>query len=329
MSNILYGTLVSKRSPRVSVIIPAHNAADYIRETLDSVLSQTFDDLEIIVINDGSPDEARLEQELAPFLPHIIYIKQGNQGVSCARNAGIRIARGIYLAMVDADDVWKPNYLEVQTGFLDRNPQAVLVYPNAEIFGDGPGAGEDFMARSPSDGDVTFESLISLKCNVMVSVTARKDAIVRVGMFDEKLRSCEDFDLWLRLARSGGIILYHREKLVRYRRHPGSLSSDPVWMCEHALKVFDKLELMGDLSESERSLVKDQRKLFQARKSLTEGKRALGAGDVDTAVDLIAEANRFYNKRKLGVALFFIRHAPRLTRQFQRFRERNELARQT
>src|ERR1044071_9453875 len=102
------------RSPLVSVIVPAYDVAEFIAEALDSVLAQTFDDYEIIVINDGSPDTKDLERALAPYLSRIVYIKQENRGVSAARNTGIKAARGSLIAFLDADDTWLPNYLEVQ-----------------------------------------------------------------------------------------------------------------------------------------------------------------------------------------------------------------------
>jgi glycosyltransferase involved in cell wall biosynthesis len=101
-------------SPLVSVIIPAYDVAEFIGEALDSVFAQTFTDYEVIVINDGSPDTAKLERALAPYLSRIVYLKQENRGVSAARNTGINAARGSLIAFLDGDDVWLPNYLEVQ-----------------------------------------------------------------------------------------------------------------------------------------------------------------------------------------------------------------------
>src|SRR3954451_475135 len=123
--------------PVVSVIIPAYKAVPFIRETLESVFAQTFERFEVIVVNDGSPDTIELEAVLAPFSTRIVYLEQENRGLSGARNSGLRFARGEYIALLDADDIWEPDYLEVQLGFLERDGQAVLVYPNAKIFGSG------------------------------------------------------------------------------------------------------------------------------------------------------------------------------------------------
>src|SRR6185369_9743326 len=227
----------NQKAATVSVVIPAYNSARYITQALDSVKAQTFSDYEVIVVNDGSDDRDELEAQLASHSLQIIYISQDNKGVSAARNAAINVASGEFYAQLDADDQWLPNYLQVQLAFLADNPEVALVYPNATIIGDVAGVELEFMKISPSEGEVTFESLIRERCLVMTSVTARIDAIREAGMFDENLRSCEDFDLWLRMVKNGARLAYHRQQLVLYRRHERSLSSDRVWMTRHLLAV--------------------------------------------------------------------------------------------
>ena len=108
--------------------------------------------------------------------------------------------------------MWERDYLQHQLRELEDRGLTV-VYPNATIFGDTRLAGRRFMDVHPSSGPVTIESLVTQRCNVMVSVLARRDAVVDAGMFDESLRSSEDFDLWLRIVRAGGQIGYHRRPL--------------------------------------------------------------------------------------------------------------------
>ena len=100
----------TNQKPAVSVIIPAYKVAPFIGDTLRSVLSQTFSNYEVIIINDGSPDTEQLEAELKPYLDQIIYVKQENRGAGAARNAGLRVARGEYVAFLDGDDQWFPNF---------------------------------------------------------------------------------------------------------------------------------------------------------------------------------------------------------------------------
>src|SRR5678815_330847 len=129
------------KTPAVTVVIPAYNSARYIKQTLDSIKAQTFTDYEVIVVNDGSADHEELEQILSSHALSIIYISQENKGVSAARNAAIKVGRGEFYAQLDADDQWTPEYLEVQLGILNDNPDVTLVYPNATIIGDGSTSG--------------------------------------------------------------------------------------------------------------------------------------------------------------------------------------------
>src|SRR5215210_7974852 len=114
-------TIPADTPPTVSVIIPAYNAAKYIGQALNSVFDQTFRSHESIVINDGSPDTVELERELEAYGANIQYIKQGNRGAAAARNAGLLSARGEYVAFLDADDRWRPNFLKEQIEFLKLN----------------------------------------------------------------------------------------------------------------------------------------------------------------------------------------------------------------
>ena len=148
------GQNVPANSPKVSVIIPAYNIANYVAETLDSVNSQTFKDYEVIVINDGSPDSIEFEKVLKPYFESIIYLKSVNIGAGAARNIAIEHSRGELLAFLDGDDVWLPKFLESQVNFLEKN-SFDLVYADADLFGDSRLAGKTYMQTSPSVGEAT------------------------------------------------------------------------------------------------------------------------------------------------------------------------------
>lgn len=301
-----------REAPAVTIVIPAYNAARYIGQTLDSVKAQTFSDYEVIVVNDGSNDQAELEQILQHHPLPIIYLAQENKGVSAARNAAIKIAKGKFYAQLDADDQWTPDYLEVQLGILSDNPDVALVYPNATIIGDGLDGGLEFMKITPSEGEVNFESLVRQKCTVMTCVTARMSAIREAGMFDESIRSCEDFDLWLRIVKNGGRIIYHRRILVLYRRHEGSLSSDRVWMVRNLLAVFEKSAGTFDLTPAERKILTEEISSNRATLELFEGKRALSSRGTGVALVHFEKANEDLRSPKLTLVIFFLRHLPRL-----------------
>src|SRR5262249_16341066 len=147
----------------------------------------------IIVINDGSPDGDALESRLANAARRINYIKQANAGPGGARNTGIRAARGQFIAFLDADDYWTPDYLSEQMKFLREHPNTDMVYTDALIVGETPLAGHTFMQETPSRGDVTLEGLLDERCTIILSgVVARRRAIVKAGMFDENFRQSED-----------------------------------------------------------------------------------------------------------------------------------------
>jgi GT2 family glycosyltransferase len=309
------GMIVSantEKAPAVTVVIPAYNASRYIAQALDSVKAQTFTDYEVIVVNDGSDDREELERILDAHPLPLIYLSQENRGVSAARNAAIKIARGGFYAQLDSDDQWTPDYLEVQLGTLNNNPDVALVYPNATIIADDLADEMEFMQKCPSEGEVTFEALVEQKCIVMTSVTARMKAIKDAGAFDENLRSCEDFDLWLRIVKNGGRIVYHRRRLVLYRRHEGSLSSDRVWMTRHLLAVFEKSANTFNLTPAETETLNKQLTSTRAMLRLFEGKRALTTGGASTALVHFQEANEHLRSPKLSLVIVLLRHMPRL-----------------
>src|SRR5262244_3185791 len=151
----------SRRSPLVSVVIPAYNCSSYIREALESVFANTFTDHEIIVINDGSSDTAELERALERYRPQIIYLPIPNGGPSAARNAGISIAQGRFIAFLDCDDVWHPEFLARQIESLERDALD-LVCSDMVMF--GPNLGEEyrFMSVTPCSPP-TVENLLADK----------------------------------------------------------------------------------------------------------------------------------------------------------------------
>ena len=298
----------------VSIVVPAYNVAPFMTETLRSVFAQTYTDYEVIVVNDGSPDTEELEQVLAPYRSRLRYITQENRGVSAARNTALRAARAPLIALLDGDDVWEPDYLAVHVDMMQRDPTIDVLYGNALQFGNVPNGGRHFMDVCPSDGAVTFEALVAERCNVFVSVLARREAIVRAGMFDEDLHGVEDFDLWLRIVKGGGRITYHRRPLARYRKRPGSLSSDTTLMMQQILRVFDKVEQTLHLTSTELATLKRQRAYYRAALRLEEAKTAFVRRDLQSAMRGLAEANQFLNRWKLRFVMLLMRCAPRILR---------------
>lgn len=312
----------------VSVLIPAYNVAAYIKETLDSVFAQTYPHYQIVVINDGSPDTPALEEVLAPYLERITYIKQQNRGLSGARNTGIRAAKGNLVALLDGDDIWMPEYLEEQVKYLREHPEYDLVYCNARFFGDSIYDGMEYMKLCPSDGEATSAAIISRRCHVFVSVMARKEALAAIG-FDEGLRSCEDFDCWIRFTAAGHRIGYQRGILVLYRKHKASLSANPTWMAEHNIKVLSKSLSLWPPEAEEARLLREARDIKTAELESTRGKVALQKGEIDSSVLHLRAANAFYRSAKMTAVIAVLSHAPWLaisafklrTRLFRAYRD--------
>jgi glycosyltransferase involved in cell wall biosynthesis len=310
-----------KDAPLLSVIIPAYNVSRYIAEALDSALAQTYSNIEIIVVNDGSPDTEELERVLLPYQGKFIYLKHENRGISGARNTAVRVARGKYVALLDADDSWLPGYVAVQTAIMEQDPTIDVLYPDGEIFGEVAETGHTYMETCPSVGEVTFAALLRQECNVMICATIRRDTLLRLGMFDEDLRSVEDFDLWLRVVKSGGKISYHRQVLARHRKRMGSLSSNDVAMRTYGLKVLDKTRDTMVLTPFEASELKQARDRFQADLHLTQGKIALVQRDFAKSAALVKEANRHFKSVRLDFFGLLLRTVPSLVRAVYQFRE--------
>jgi glycosyltransferase involved in cell wall biosynthesis len=296
------------------VIVPAYNAARFIREAIESVFAQTFRDYELIIVNDGSPDTDDLAAAIAPYRRRLVYIEQENRGPAGARNTGIRAARADYVALLDSDDCWLPTLLEEQLSLLRQEPPADLVYSDALVIGGRVSGTRTCMARCPSEGPVTLESLLSEQCSViMPTVVARKQALIQAGLFDESFRAAEDFDLWLRLAYNGARMRYQRRVLARYRLLPNSLSSSRTGMFRGQVRALEKLEKTFDLASAPSALLRQRRERAQALVALYQGEEYLFQGQLDRASQCFEMANGFFRSTKLRATLLGLRFAPRLT----------------
>jgi glycosyltransferase involved in cell wall biosynthesis len=301
------------RPATVSVIIPAYRAAKFISQAIQSVKVQTFVDHETIVINDGSPDTDELEQKLETCGAPLVYLKQENSGPSGARNAGLRAARGEFVAFLDADDYWRPDFLREQVSFMRANPDVDLVYSDALIVGDTRLAGRRFMEVVPSNGRVTFRSLLEERCTIVLSsVLARRATIIDAGMFDEAFRLSEDYDLWLRMAKAGASMAYQKKVLLCRRYHSEGLTADAPRLFRSALEVLDKAWRENAMTDGERAALDRRKEKLKAYIRLERGKRDLVSGQFGAAAQAFEDANRFYRSLKLRLVLFWLRVAPNL-----------------
>ncbi|MEL6815820.1 MAG: glycosyltransferase family A protein [Cyanobacteria bacterium J06598_3] len=223
--------------PKVTVIIPAYNNIEYLPAALNSALGQTFTDIEIIVINDGSSDSTE-QWMLNQHDSRITLLSQENQGKSAARNRGIAHSKGDYLAFLDADDLWEPTKLEQQVRRLDSNPQAGLVYTWTAL-ADEQGRATGRLLDSPAEGNV-WQALILkniLACGSTPMV--RRQCFDEVGFFSPDLPLAQDWDMWIRIAARYDFALI-KQPLVRYRKHPGNTSARWELMQACSCLVLDR-----------------------------------------------------------------------------------------
>ena len=300
--------------PRVTVVIPSYKTASLIGACLDSVLAQTFTNLEVIVVNDGCPDTVELERVLQPYLPRITYIKQANKGAAGGRNTAIRHARGEFLAFLDSDDTWYPDHLSHQMTLFDDEPALDLVYANSLIV--TPHREWPFMDDCPSHGEANFEALVVERCQIPVStVVARKSAILKAGLFDESLQRCDDYDMWLRTAFYGGKISYTQRIEARLAGgRPGALGQSNTKMLKAYWDILEKTLRSLPLTDTQARLVQRRAAEIKAHYFWEEGKVQLYKWQVDKARECVSEANRFFRMPKLGLVLLGLRLAPRTTR---------------
>lgn len=312
--------------PQVSIIIPAYNIAKYIAETLNSVFIQTFNNFEVIVINDGSPDTNELEKALKPYFDKIVYLKQENVGAGAARNLGIENSHGELLAFLDGDDIWLPEFLESQVKFLEENDYD-LVYSDAVMFGGSFYDGKNYMQDALSDGEANFESLLDLRCNVITSGTvARKQKVVEAGMFEwEKVRA-HDFILWLRIAKAGGKIGYQKKVLLKYRVRIDSLSGNSVQRVQREIDVFHRVLKLIELNEQQKGIVEKHLTRLNAEMEIEKGKSFLLQKDFMSARQSFEKGNQYRHSAKLNLIILGLRIAPNLLLKFYQSRRAGEIA---
>jgi glycosyltransferase involved in cell wall biosynthesis len=300
---------------RVAVIVPLYRAS-YLEHALRSVLAQTRCPDEVIVVDDGSPDRAEIERAIAPFGNRITLIRQSNQGAAAARNRGIAATTAEFIAMLDADDEWFPQFLAEQLQLLTADPSLDLVYSDGVVTGQTRLAGQRFMVSCPSEGPVTLESLLAQRCTVLLSsVVARRQAIIETGGFDLAIRRGQDFDLWLRMAYRGAHIAYQRKVLVVRRVHDDNLSGTAINEQERPLRVLEKTLRTMTLSPQQRAIAQGRIRSLSASLARERGKLFLEQADFASARREFELAARGEFSWKIVGTLAGLRVAPHLVRR--------------
>lgn len=223
---------------KVSVIIPTYNRASYVREAIDSVLNQTYKDIEIILVDDGSTDGTR--EVVQPYIDKrkIQYFYQENLGPSATRNAGLKLATGRYIKFLDSDDFLYPEQIERQVADTKEEPDAVSISDFCVLKPNGTMTNmEIYLVKR----ELQFASFVESNRGVIHAFLTPKHLIDRVGGFDETLSNCEDLDLWIRILQEGAYMKHLSFVGCCYRILNASLSADIDDMFIQKCKVYEKV----------------------------------------------------------------------------------------
>ncbi len=231
----------------VSVIVPVFNRQDYVAETIESIVKQTYKNIEIIIINDGSTDDSEkiIRTFQSQYPDAINIIDQQNQGQVKARNNGLKIARGEFIAFLDSDDVWALDKIEKQIPlFTDK---VGLIYSGVEYIDTWGNA----IGSEQCDQDIkgaVYERLIVKNRMTGGTVIVKNEALKKVGLFDETLEAAENWDLWIRVTQFYEVDFVD-EALLKYRKHSGNMSSNNTLMLDATHSILEKYCLNANVEE--------------------------------------------------------------------------------
>jgi glycosyltransferase involved in cell wall biosynthesis len=231
--------------PIFSIIIPCYNQAKYLKECVDSVSAQTFSDFEILLIDDGSPDNTRdVALELSNLENRLQYLHKPNGGLSSARNFGIAHSKGTYLVFLDSDDSIKPDFLAASYAKLSGDTDITVT--GYSYFNDSLSIHHTVLY----DENISFKHIIGGNICPPVSIAIKKSFLDSVDLFDETLNSAEDWDLWIRFFKAGATLAIINQDLANYRVHEHSMSRNAVRMY-NALKTVAERAVLKDNRLSE------------------------------------------------------------------------------
>ena len=286
-------TAAPVKRPRVSVVIPTYNRADLVGHAIRSALDQTMDDLEVIVVDDGSTDGT--PDVLARFAdPRVRVIHQANKGISSALNTGFRAAAGDAVIMLGSDDRFLPYCLARLVAALDAHPDAVLVYGRAQAMDDLARPLPQITGNPEPFPGQTLRSILYGDFVATIAALTRRDALFAVGLCDERLSGNEDWDLWIRLATRGPFVFVDTV-LAQFRVHPTRFTAARGEALAHLtqgrLAILDKAFARPDLPPDARAV----RPLAYRNAYIDAGLRWLAVGGRPQALDQFRRALRYGN----------------------------------
>lgn len=218
----------------VSVLIPTYNRAHLIGKAIESALAQTYQDIELVVVDDGSTDNTK--EVIKRYGRDIVYVYQENRGIAGARNTGIRHCTGDYIAFLDSDDYWLPEKLERQMALFEQHPEYGMVACQCASI---DARGRFRQKNRPGRSGWILEDLFYKNFIRTSAAVVTRACIETVGLFDETLRECEEYDLWLRIAARFPVGFIN-EPLAVYTDNPCGVSTDSLAGRLHRLRVLEK-----------------------------------------------------------------------------------------
>ena len=240
---------------KISVVIPTLNRINTLQRALDSVINQTYKPAEIIVVDNGSSDGTL--KFLREQYPKITTLTENKVGVSSARNKGIKKSINQWIALLDSDDAWHPRKLEVQTSMLDSAIKEYnLIHTDEVWFRNNKHINQ--MKKHKKQGGYIFERCLSLCCISPSSVLFKKNILDKVGLFDESLPVCEDYDLWLKICSSEEVLFAQDKLTYKYGGHKDQLSKSYWGMDRFRIKSIENIIRNFDLTNKQKKQAKKE-----------------------------------------------------------------------
>ncbi len=238
--------------PKVSVVIPTYNRLPMLKEAVASVLAQDYEDFELIVVDDGSNDGTT--EEIKRYGGRVkIFRHEKNRGVSAARNTGVLHAKGKYVGFLDSDDLWVKGKLNIQATFLADNPHYPLCYTDEIWIRRGKRVNP--MLKHAKYSGWIFEKCLPLCTISPSSAMMRKTLFAKVGLFDEALPVCEDYDFWLRVSLRFPIFFINKQLIIKRGGHADQLSNRSWGNDRYRVIALEKLLSEPQMGQEERDLV--------------------------------------------------------------------------
>ena len=245
----------NKNKYKISVVIPTLNRINTLQRALDSVINQTYKPAEIIVVDNGSSDGTL--KFLREQYPKITILTENKIGVSSARNKGIKKSINQWIALLDSDDAWHPRKLEIQTSMLDSALKEYnLIHTDEVWFRNNKHINQ--MKKHKKQGGYIFERCLSLCCISPSSVLFKKNILDKVGLFDESLPVCEDYDMWLKICSSEEVLFAQDKLTYKYGGHKDQLSKSYWGMDRFRIKSIENIIKNFDLSYNQKKQAKKE-----------------------------------------------------------------------